>query len=221
MSALIDSASLQSEPLLTEAVPQQLATTAVTMTTSNDQAVCTVIENLDAEDSEAVMRNRDDPLAGDGVEHFTMVTVVDDFDNKDIAASNERVHVNEVERSSREGKGSSSFQENHDSPDSASGDHESAVTEGGPSSSVDDDDDGKRKGEESTSTVFTNVGAHAEERDGSGDRPVRTSSCVGSPGDKGGSGSGICPKDVLFFMRDQQSQDQIKQVTIVTHQMLA
>lgn len=244
MSALLDSASLQSESLLgdTELPSSTIATVATTTTTPNNQSVCTVIKNSNASlalDSEPVCggdteRNSNLSLVGAGVEHVAMATTACNLDRTSSTVTSTG-HIDQTEKSVREG--CYCFQ-----GEKAEMEPVTTIMGNYDTKSVDDEpvarttftnyttDDGRTKNASTASVVIgmEDVREERDENDGGEGGDSGDSGDGGYGGDSGepatmtntsffSPGQSECgrshPKDILFFMRDQHSRDQIKQVS--------
>ena len=173
-------------------------------------------------------RNRDQ--IGEGVGGVAMATTAGNLYTSSNVTGAE--HINQIEKSAR-GEHSYHFKEEKVEMETVS------VIENCDTQSMNDqpvaiatstnDDDRTMNKKESIASVVINAGDTGVERDKS------ESGDVGDAGDAGDAGEPATvtntsfisndhgeshPKDILFFMRDQQSQDQIKQVQCLEQSFL-
>ena len=228
MSALIDSISVQSEPLLAESGRHSsIAMTA----TAEDQA--TVIKNYDACSSESVDKietteTSEHTLAEEGAEQdIAMATVIENRDARNgMPIASRSINTKDAleeedgpslakERTTLEAKAdttcSAAVIENCDTHSISSCSEPlpptvtvvDGVNNGDKDKSQMPKDIGEGNGECKTDITITEISL-----------PLLT--VEEEVTDKGDEDESPPPKDILFFMRDQQSQTQLKQVESIT-----
>lgn len=221
MSALIDSASLQSVPLLTEAAEHlpptgQHQSVAIAMA-SNDQA--TIIKNCDAMDSESVESDGGNPLSEAGEELVATVTIIENCGTHDgVSSSVPKNGTSDIEEEGTKGEEMTTVIEEgvrkFSSNSAVERDGSLAVTPSGGKHraeicGIDGNDHGG--GHHGNSHIGDVAMAMAET--GSVKRGKSMSMSFSGASSNSREEGKDQPKDILFFMRDQDSQSQIKQVT--------